>query len=235
MSTRVAIHQPNFFPWLGYFDKIAHSDIFILLDDVQFPKTNGTWLNRVQLLVAGEGRWVTAPVKRDYHGTLPINEMFFDEKAPWRDKLLRTLEGNYKKTDFYKENIDFIAELVSNTESNIGAYNSHAILSLATYLGIDTGRIRRSSDMQVHTMSTQRIIDLVKKVNGDTYYCGGGATGYQEDELYAQQQVALVYQNYQHPVYMQKGASDFVKGLSVIDALFQTGKEATIGLLMAEK
>lgn len=231
MSKIVAIHQPTFFPWLGYFDKIIRSDIFIMLDDVQFPKTNGTWLNRVQLLVSGEPRWVTAPVKRDYHGTLPINEMYFDEKVPWRDKFLKTLESNYKKTDFYQENIDFIKSLICNTDSNIGCYNKNTILSLINYLGIDSDKIRFSSEMNVTSTATQRIIDLVKLVGGDTYYCGGGADGYQEDELYAQQNILLKYQEYQHPEYHQKGRVEFMKGLSIIDALFQVGKEATIGLL----
>lgn len=233
MNSIVAIHQPNFFPWLGYFDKIVRSDIFIMMDDVQFPKTNGTWLNRVQLLISGEARWVTAPVKRDYHGTLPINEMYFDEKVPWRDKFLKTLEGNYKKTNFYQENIDFIASLIRNTDSNIGAYNKRAILAIIDYLGIDSNKIRFSSDMNVESTATQRIIDLVKLVHGDTYYCGGGADGYQEDALYEQHNIHLQYQHYQHPEYTQKGNAGFIKGLSVIDALFQVGKEATIELLKA--
>ena len=233
MTTRVAIHQPNFFPWLGYFDKIVRADIFILLDDVQFPKTNGTWLNRVQLLISGEARWVTAPVKRDYHGTLPINEMYFDEKVPWRDKFLKTLEGNYKKTEFYPENIEFVTGLIRNTDSNIGNYNKQAILLLVDYLGIDSTKIRFSSELNVQSTATQRIIDLVKLVDGDTYYCGGGASEYQEDELYAQQHVQLEYQHYQHPEYRQKNSESFTKGLSVIDALFQVGKKATIELLKA--
>ena len=73
----VAIHQPNFFPWLGYFDKIRRSDIFILLDDVQFSKTGGVWSNRVKVLINGEGRWLTAPVERNFHGTRNVNQMFF--------------------------------------------------------------------------------------------------------------------------------------------------------------
>jgi len=64
----VAIHQPNFLPWLGYFDKLARADTFVLLDSVQFPKRNGTWMNRVKLLVGGEPGWITVPIVRAYHG-----------------------------------------------------------------------------------------------------------------------------------------------------------------------
>lgn len=77
MPTRrlVAIHQFNSFPWLGYFDEIGRVDVFILLDNVQFPKTGGTWVNRLQWLVGGKGTWVTAPIVRAYHGVRDIQEM----------------------------------------------------------------------------------------------------------------------------------------------------------------
>ena len=71
----VAIHQPNFFPWLGFFDKIARADVFCLLDNVQFPKTGGTWINRVQLWINGKAAWATAPVDRSYSGVRRIREM----------------------------------------------------------------------------------------------------------------------------------------------------------------
>ena len=77
MNRVVAIHQPNFFPWLGYFDKIARSDVFIFLDDVQFPKTGGVWSNRVKILIGGEARWSTAPIDRSFTGTRKICEMHF--------------------------------------------------------------------------------------------------------------------------------------------------------------
>lgn len=231
MNKIVAIHQPNFFPWLGYFDKIVNSDCFILLDDVQFPKKNGTWINRVQLFVSGEGRWVTAAIKRDYHGTLNVNQMTFDEKTPWRQKILKTIEGNYKKTSFYDENIEFITSLINNPECNIAYYNINNIIAISEYLGIDTNKFKLSSEFEINSFATQRIIDLVKSCMGDVYYCGGGATGYQKDELYEVNGIQLLYQNYSHPEYAQRGNLPFVKGLSIIDTLINIGKEKTKDLI----
>ena len=71
----VAIHQPNFFPWLGFFNKVACSDVFILMDNVQFPKKGGSWSNRVQLAINGQAAWVTMPVVRSFHGTRIIKDM----------------------------------------------------------------------------------------------------------------------------------------------------------------
>lgn len=232
MKKIVAIHQPNFFPWLGYFDKIASSDEFIILDDVQFPK--GDYVNRVKLLVAGDGRWITAPVKHDLQGKIKINEMSFDDRPPWRKKMIKTIEANYRKKEFYHENAEFIYALISNSNSNIAEYNTANILELINYLGLQKHKIILASDFNVTTTSTQRIIDLVKMCDANTYLSGGGASGYQEDPLYAENGIELVYQNYQHPIYEQKNKVGFIKGLSIIDALMNIGKEQLQKLLFKE-
>lgn len=225
MNKIVAIHQPNFFPWLGYFDKIISSDTFIILDDVQFPKTNGNWANRVKLFSSGDGRWVTAPIKRDYHGTLKINEMSFDDRVPWRKKILKTLEANYRKANFYNENVEFIHSLIANPNNNIAEYNSTNILELVNYLGIQTTKIRLASEFNIETVSNERIIDLVKACEGQTYLSGGGASGYQDDSLYRLNGLELIYQDYVHPTYEQKNSGEFVMGLSIIDSLMNIGKD----------
>src|SRR5256885_16256985 len=88
--TLVAIHQPNFFPWLAYFDKIARADIFVFLDDVQYEKTGGTWSNRVRLLISGQAAWATMPIRRDYHGVRAANDMAIHNPQAWRGQQLMT-------------------------------------------------------------------------------------------------------------------------------------------------
>lgn len=223
----VAIHQPNFFPWLGYFNKIARADTFIIMDNAQFPKKGGTWTNRVRLMVGGQAAWVTMPVVRAYHGVRRIDEMRIDETTAWRAKLLKTIETNYRPAPHFAEVFPFISELVKNPTDDVAHYNVSAITALCEALRLDASRLVLGSTLKVEGAATELLISMVKAVGGATYLCGGGAEGYQEDEKFAEGGVGLTYQSFNHPVYPQSGASTFTPGLSIIDALMNCGFERT--------
>jgi hypothetical protein len=225
--TVVAIHQPNFFPWLGYFDKIVRSDVFIFLDHVQFPKTGGIWSNRVKMLLGGEARWVTAPIVRNFHGVRAICEMEFQPGNPWRDKFLKSLVANYGRAPFYRETTEFFEPLILNPENNLSRYNSRAVTAIANRLGLPTEKFRWSSEFGINEQSNEMLISLTRLVGGNSYMCGGGATGYQEDDLFTAQGIKLIYQNFQHPIYEQFGKRDFVAGLSIIDIFMFHGLAKT--------
>ncbi|WP_260293637.1 WbqC family protein [Sedimenticola hydrogenitrophicus] len=227
----VAIHQPNFFPWLGYFDKVRRSDVFILLDDVQYQKTGGTWSNRVKVLVNGEGRWLTAPVDRSFHGTRAIHEMVFSSKENWRNKVLNTLISAYRGAPCFDKVFTVIEPLVRNPEDNVAEYNIHAIKTLTDKIGLTTNSLIRSSDFPVDSSSTLRLIELTKRVGGQSYLCGGGATGYQQDAAFEKENVQLIYQRFIHPHYAQFSQKDFVAGLSIVDALMNVGFEGVHQLM----
>ena len=220
----VAIHQPNFFPWLGYFDKIRRADVFILLDDVQYPKTGaGSWSNRVKVMINGEGRWLTAPVDRSFHGTREINEMVYSGKEDWRAKVLKTLVAAYRRAPCFEETFAVLEPLVRNPEDNVAEYNVHAVVTLAGAIGLPTGSVVRSSKLSTDSTATNRLINLTKQVGGGSYLCGGGADGYQEDEAFLASGLSLVYQRFKPEPYSQHSAVTFVPGLSVIDALMNLG------------
>src|SRR6476469_2950104 len=141
----VAIHQPTFFPWLGYFNKIVRCDRFVVLDTVQFPKKGGTWANRVKLLINGEPGWVTMPVERSYHGVRTYAQMRIDNSAPWREKLLQTIRTNYGGSAYFDQVFPVIEDLVRNPTTSLTDYNLSAILYLAKALGVDTANIVRAS------------------------------------------------------------------------------------------
>ena len=226
----VAAHQPNFFPWLGYFDKIARSDVFILLDHVQLPGASGSWVNRVKLLVGGEPRWVTAPVLRPQLNQ-SILETEFDERSPWRRKLVATLEASYRKASCFDEAFGLLEPLIGHGASRVGEYNIHAIQGIAEALGLSATKMLRSSQLQPTGSSNDLLIDLTKKVGGDAYMRGSGAV-YQDDELFRKAGLDPMEQLFDQPLYAQHGRKgEFVPGLSIIDALMNLGFGGTAALL----
>lgn len=231
----VAIHQPNFFPWLGYFDKIRRADIFVLLDDVQYPKTGGTWSNRVKFLINGEGRWVTAPIERAYHGTRAINEISFSDKDDWRGRMLRTIQAAYRRAPYFSEVWRVVEPLIANPAQNLAEFNIHAITTMANSMGFDTSRFVRSSSIPTDSTATQRLIDLTRSVGGEQYLCGGGAGGYQDDMAFKDAGLVLAYQGFSPAPYPQQGGGEFVSGLSAIDAAMNVGWAGIRNLFVAGK
>lgn len=227
----VAIHQPNFFPWLGFFDKIARSDVFVLLDNVQFPKKGGAWTNRVQILMNGQPSWLTVPVDRSFHGTKLINEMIINNKTDWRNKTIKSLQQNYIKSSYFKEIMPLMESLINYSTENLAEYNIKAIRTLIEVMGLSTGHFVLASMLNVAGNSNELLISITGKVGGDTYMCGGGAGGYQEEEKFIAAGLNLLNQNFKHPQYKQIGSKDFTPGLSIVDALFNVGSEAVARML----
>ncbi len=229
----VAIHQPNFFPWLGFFDKIARADVFVLMDNVQFPKKGGTWTNRAKLLIGGKAKWVTAPINRKYHGVRMINEMKLSNEITWRDKIFKTIQANYGKATFYGKTHSELLNLINNPTGKLCEYNIKTIFTLSRNIGLDVSKIVFASSLEVKGSATDLIISIVRAVGGASYMAGGGADGYQEDEKFAAAGIELIYQNYQHPVYAQFNSTEFVPGLSIVDALMNLGPKGVGDLLLS--
>jgi hypothetical protein len=227
----VAIHQPNFFPWLGYFNKVVRADVFVVLDDAQFQKTGGTWCNRVRILVAGKASWVTMPVDRSYHGLVGINNVHSRSDIPWREKLLATIRSNYGRTQFFDDYFPELSALVTNPDDGIATYNLKVITALCGRLSLDVSKFVLASSLGVEASATGRLVELVRRVGGNAYLSGLGAGGYQQDELFQAAGITLRYQQFTHTIYQQKGAPSFVPGLSVIDALMNCGTSETAAML----
>jgi hypothetical protein len=220
----VAIHQPNFFPWLGYFDKIRRADVFVLLDAVDYPRSGsggmGSWCNRGRIAIQGKARWVTCPLRRMRLGS-PILAAEIDDSQRWRAKLLRTLEMNYRKAPRYLNSMALLEPLINAPETNLAAFNIAAITAIAASLGLSSRFVRQSS-LPYSGSATELLISLVNAVGGSGYLAGGGAGGYQDHALFGECGVELVKQDFVARVYGDP--MRFLPGLSVIDYLMQDGR-----------
>ncbi|WP_417820425.1 WbqC family protein [Terasakiella sp.] len=231
MNKVVAIHQPNFFPWLGYFDKICRSDAFIFLDHVQFPKKQGCWVNRVKLSIAGDARWITANVDRNYHGTRSINEMSYRADQPWRRKFSASLKSAYARHTYFSEIYPLVEELILSDIDNVAEYNIKAITTLLDQMSISRDHIYRSSELNIKGSSNELLCNLTQSVGGNVYMCGGGAEEYQDEDVFISHQLELREQGFVPRAYPQFGNDGFIAGLSIIDALMNMGWQGTAAFL----
>jgi len=229
-----AIHQPTFFPWLGYYDKIARSDVFILLDNVQFPKTGGTWINRVRILINGQPAWITVPIVRSYHGVRCIADMEINNNLPWREKLIMTFKTNYARAPYFDSIFPILKELVEHPVYLLCEYNINAIKAVMALLGLDQDKLVLGSSLQAKGHATDLLIELVREVGGSVYLCGGGSDGYLQEEKFSEAGLELIYQNFVQPVYLQNATHEFAAGLSIIDVLMNLGVDQTRQLLIGQ-
>lgn len=227
-----AIHQPNLFPWMGYFAKIAKADTFVFLDAVQFPRTSrGTWTNRVKILTTGEPRWLTCPVKRS--GTDVIANIEMAEPVKWKDKTVRNLKHSYGKTPFFQETMDLVEPIFASTISSIASFNMLTITTISKALGL-TCDFKLHSEMPIETHQTsgsQRLSAICAHVGADSYLAGDGAGGYELQTEYKKRGISFAKNNFVHPTYPQIGRQEFAPGLSILDILFNMGQVGTNRLL----
>jgi hypothetical protein len=229
--TLVALHQPTFLPYLGWWDKLARADVLVLLDDVPFPKKGGTWMNRVRILVNGSPTWLTVPVDRSYHGLRSVREMLVDDSTPWRDKAVRTLATSYARADRSDEVVPIVAQIVEAETTRLAELTEHGIRLLASQLSLDTRKLVRQSQLPpVARQGTDLLIALTKAVGGDAYLNGDGSAEYLEPHKFAAAGLELVQQEFVHPRYPQQ-SDEFVPGLSVVDAASNCGWDGTRALL----
>jgi len=217
-SRIVAIHQPNFLPWIGYFYKIAKSDIFVFLDNVQYTKNS--FINRNKIKTPQSAMWLTVPVSFNF-GQL-INEVKINNEINWREKHIRTLEMNYKRANFFEDVFEIIKKIyyLKNWQ-NLSDFNISLTKTIASYLGLDKPFVK-SSALGIKGKSTELLIQIVKKVGGNVYLSGFGGAKYQEEGLFKNEGIKLVYYNFTHPIYKQLW-NGFIANLSIVDLLFNAG------------
>ena len=229
-----AIHQPNFFPWLGYFSKIYKADIFVFLDEVQFPRTGkGSWVNRVRVLNNNKSVWLTCPVARNK--STPLIKNVYMAEGNWRQKTLQRLQGTYAKTPKFKEIFPFIEALVRHKDDNLARFNIHAIKRIAKLLALNIRWLKQSelTDREIHKLQgSARLAAVCKSINATTYLAGDGAHGYEDPEAYRKNGIKLATSGFQCLEYKQSRTDSFLPGLSVIDALFHVGPEGTRRLIV---
>lgn len=232
-SKVIAIHQPNLFPWLGFFSKIARADIFVFLDHVANNPRSAIYTKRVKIISNSQEFWVTLPLKSNKAEVfIPINSMEIDKPGLVATKHLKTIELNYKKAPFFSEVFEYIVNFYNHPSPFIAERNIDFIVNISKRLRIGKEFIK-SSDLNCIANSTDLLIEIIQKLKGTDYLSGDGAADYQIEDLYRLNGIKLAFTRFEHPVYQQFNAKKFYKGLSIIDVLMNLGFEGTQNLLLS--
>ncbi len=220
-----AIHQPNFFPYYGFFKKIARSDIFVFLDDTQMPTPSKLgYLNHVSVNIGGVEQWMQAPLKSINY--IKVKDAEFANDT-WKYDAVEQIKDAYSKAEFYDENKAFIFKMLLAPENNLLKYNINFIVQLCLYLDIDK-QFGRSSDKPVKARKSERLALLTKAFGCDTYLCGEGGEKYKGNSEFEKYGVNILVNNYNAPVYEPNKSLGLSNGLSVIDLLFRIGKNELV-------
>jgi len=220
---KVAILQSNYIPWKGYFDMIAAVDEFILYDDMQYTRRD--WRNRNQIKTPQGVQWLTIPVKVKGKYDQLIRETEIDG-SDWAQVHWKTLAQNYRRSAYFDEVAAIFEPLyMQNRHTHLSALNREFIETVCRYLGINT-KISNSWDYQLVEGKTERLADLCAQAGGSVYISGPSAKGYVEEEVFAQRGIELNWFDYDGYTEYPQLWGEFTHGVSILDMLFNCGKDA---------
>ncbi len=221
---KAALFQSNYIPWKGYFDIINDVDIFVFYDDVQYTKRD--WRNRNYIKAKSGTILLTVPVQNDDLRNKKIYEVEIDQKTDWQEKHLKTILLSYAKSPHLNEYKDMLNEIyVNNRWENLCELNRFCTKIICEKLGIKT-QFLNLEDMNIEgNKNGERILKVCKEIDCDYVLNGPAAQEFVDDDYLAANGVTIEYKKYDYPPYRQLNFP-FEHGVSVLDLLFQTGKDA---------
>lgn len=220
---KVSINQPAYLPWLGYFHRIAASDLHIVMDHVQFEKNSFTNRNKVR---TNEGWcWLTVPLQtKGFYGKLAIERVNIVDDDGWRRKHWDTLRMNYAKAPYFSDHAAFFENIYSQKWQRLSDLLKKTTLYLLQTLNITTS-IQFSSEMNPQGSKDELVVELCRMADAKLYISGALGRNYLRRELFEREKIRVVYQDYRHPVYPQIHPG-FEPGMSVLDLLFNCGPDS---------
>jgi hypothetical protein len=224
----LAVLQPSYLPWLGYFDQMNRVDDFVFYDDVQFDKHG--WRNRNRVKgPTGEPVWLTVPVLHKGLGFQPINEIRINNDTQWGRKQVATLRQSYARAPYLDRYLPQLETLLMQKWDRLVDLDLAMTRQLAAWLGIDC-TMTCSSELGITGERSERLLLICQRFGATRYLSGNAAQVYLDVDLFSRNGIEVSWQNYEHPVYPQLHGP-FVSHLSVIDLLFNCGEEESGAIL----
>lgn len=225
----VSIHQPNYLPYLGFFDKMMKSDVFVIYDDAQFNKEDFQHRNKIRIYHGW--KWLTVPVDKKIISIKDINiknELMTWKGVKWADSHLNEIRTNYLDSCFFRNYENELEKIYSRKFEKLIDLNMSLIQLLRKSFDINS-KIIYSSDLvksgKVSPVlrSSERLIKIVEAVGGDIYLSGKAGRDYLDFPLFKEREIKVEIQDYKHPEYKQC-YDGFIPNMAALDALFNVGE-----------
>ena len=224
LSKTVIIHQPDFMPYLGFFQRLIDADLYVILDNVQFLSGSKSWHNRDKIKIRdGSDAWLTVPIQKMPQKT-PINLIMIAEDREWRNRHLNLLEHNYRTALFFEEIWPMVESLYAGTETMLADFSLASIRMLMELFNIRIKMVK-ASELETAGTRNELLVDILKKTGATSYLSGIGAREYFDPVPFCQAGVQVNWQQFKHPVYNQLHGP-FIPFLSSIDLLFNCGQDS---------
>jgi hypothetical protein len=223
---RVSMHQPNFLPYVGFFEKIKRSDLFLIVDHCAFSKGRDNWHHRNRIRTGNNGGWdfLTVPVSEHFNWR-PFHEARISNVFPFRRKKhLKTIIQNYRKSPFFDRFFGEFQEVYSSNEPDLAEFNINLIMWLLEKFKIRT-EVLRSTELDFNNglKKTDMILELMSRVEGTHFLSGDGAREYIDPKDFERAGINLEFLDFKPEPY-QQAHPGFVPYLSALDVLLCTGR-----------
>jgi hypothetical protein len=219
----LSAHQPYFSPFPGFFYKAHQSDIFVVLDQVQFP-LGTTWLSRNRFKNDQGTLWMTVPVWKKGLGLQRIDEVKICHEGRWAKKHLESLKSAYGKAPYFKDHLEFIEEMFSTDVERLLDLNMEIIKYLMGQLQMET-KVVLLSDLSIEARGDQMLVDICKKLGASHFLAQHAANKYLNQGLFQEAGIELTYFKPPSLIYPQLWGN-FIPNLSTFDILFNCGPKA---------
>jgi len=218
----VSIHQPNYLPWLGFFDKIRRSDVFVIFDNVQYPRSKGHFGNRNKIKIYNDSKWLTVPVEGKSE-MKNFNQIKYKNNN-WKEEHLRLIDQFYRKSKYYKIYIEDFKDEFMKEYDNLSDFNSNLIKYFMYELNIDTVVYQSSELVKDDITGADRIMSILKKLKASKYITGSGpgSKRYINEDDFVKADIELEWQDYEPKEYTQLNG-EFIPYMNVLDLLFNKG------------
>lgn len=227
----VSANQPYFCPFPGFFYKAALSDIFVILDEVQFPRGT-TWITRNRFKSDKGALWITVPVWKKGLGLQGIDEVRICHERAWAEKLMASLQNAYAHAPYFRDQLPFLEAVFSEKFERLVDLNLSIIRHLMKALGIET-KMRLLSELGIAATGTQRLVEICRKLGSSRYLAQAAAEKYLDDRPFRDAGIEITFFTPPPIVYPQLWG-DFIGNLSAFDLLFNCGPKAHAILLGKE-